>query len=361
MDVWSKIIGQSEAVETLKSSSKNPVHAYLFLGPPGSGKHLAAKAFAASIFCSKGGCGLCLECQKIERQSHPDFIIQKRDGAFISVDQARHISRLAFRSPMQSSKQILVLEDFHLVDKAAPALLKTIEEPPSSTIFIILAEVLNPELATVASRCMRINFSVISEKDIIEYLIEQNIEKQVAEKAAKYAGGNLEKAKLFALNPDLIFQDEKWIFLLHNPTSSNIVEHSHSILEVVDQASKVLGLQQAKELDFLSRQAKELGDKRLVETKQIQDRHKREQKKLRRDIIYLLLSQLIEMYRLRLEKFLLSLASDKQDVSSSQLVHDCREAITIIESTASRMIRNPNEQLQLQAMIISLSRLNVFI
>ena len=108
--IWELVIGQESTVETLRSAAQQPVHAYLFVGPPGAGKVRAALAFAASVLCPRGGCGECDICSRTLNQTHPDLLNVEREGASISVEQAREIIRLALRSPVEGSRKVLVLK-----------------------------------------------------------------------------------------------------------------------------------------------------------------------------------------------------------------------------------------------------------
>src|SRR5438874_5144213 len=156
--VLGQLVGQEQAARRLSAAASSPVHAYLFAGPPGSGKRDAARAFAAALLCPNGGDGTCSVCERVLAGVHPDVVVVERAGPYITVDQAREIVRLAMRSPNEGSRKVLVLTDFHLVREAAPTLLKIIEEPPESTVFVILAEHLPPELETIASRCVQVEF-----------------------------------------------------------------------------------------------------------------------------------------------------------------------------------------------------------
>ncbi|MHB8458149.1 MAG: DNA polymerase III subunit delta', partial [Acidimicrobiales bacterium] len=135
--VLDRIAGQPSAVELLRSSVAHPLHAYLFVGPPGTGREDAARAFAAALFCNEGGCGVCAICDETLAGRHPDLVVVKRQGASISVKQAAEVVRLASRTPRAAPYQVLVLVDFHLLGQAAPTLLKTIEEPPSTTVIVV--------------------------------------------------------------------------------------------------------------------------------------------------------------------------------------------------------------------------------
>ena len=150
------MVGQPRAVAALRAAARNPVHAYLFRGPAGSGAAAAARAFAAAVLCPDGGCGHCETCRRALAGTHPDLVSVERTGASLGVDEARRLVALAQRRPYEAARQVLVVHDVHLAIRAAPALLKTVEEPPGATVFVLLADDMPPELATVASRCVEV-------------------------------------------------------------------------------------------------------------------------------------------------------------------------------------------------------------
>ncbi len=137
-------MGQSGAVSHLISAARRPVHAYLLHGPPGSGKRAAARALAAALLCPDGGCNQCNTCRRALAGTHPDLVVVERTGASVDIDEARSIVTRAQRRPLEAARQVLVVADVHLADKAAPALLKTVEEPPPATVFVLLADELPP-------------------------------------------------------------------------------------------------------------------------------------------------------------------------------------------------------------------------
>src|ERR1700733_14877896 len=159
-ELYAGVVGQHKALASLRAAALRPVHAYLFVGPPGTGKAAAATSFAAALLCpnTPGGDGRCETCRRVLAGVHPDVINIEREGPAISIQVARQVTTLAATSPVEGDRKVLVLHDFHLVQAAGPALLKTVEEPPASTVFVILAEHVPPELITIASRCVRIDF-----------------------------------------------------------------------------------------------------------------------------------------------------------------------------------------------------------
>ncbi|MFP5375250.1 MAG: ATP-binding protein, partial [Acidimicrobiia bacterium] len=93
--LYAGVLGQERAVDQLRRAAASPVHAYLLVGPPGTGKRTAARSFAASLLCPDGGCGTCDGCTRVLTGVHPDVIVHERIGAYITVGDARETGRLA--------------------------------------------------------------------------------------------------------------------------------------------------------------------------------------------------------------------------------------------------------------------------
>jgi DNA polymerase-3 subunit delta' len=202
-DLYADVVGQDRAVAALTAAAVRPVHAYLFVGPPGTGKGAAARGFAAALLCpavraGQPPDGTCDSCRRALAGIHPDVIDIERAGAAISIDTAREVTRLASTSPLEGERKVLVLHDFHLVKDAGPALLKTLEEPPATTIFVILAEYVPPELITIASRCVRIDFDPLTPADVAAALEAAGIDAARAAELAVASGGRLDRARLLA-------------------------------------------------------------------------------------------------------------------------------------------------------------------
>ena len=138
-------------------------HAYLFLGPPGSGKLAAAQALAQCIICEDGGDATCGECIRVAHHTHPDvyWLTPGSSNGYL-IDQIRELIRDASRTPMRASSKVYVLDRVDLLrGSAANALLKTIEEPPEGVTFVLLGRTLDAVLPTIVSRCQVIPFRSI--------------------------------------------------------------------------------------------------------------------------------------------------------------------------------------------------------
>ena len=152
-DLWAEVPGQADAVRRLKTAVGSPTHAYLISGPEGSGKRAIARAFAADLL-SRHLSGDAAERvrHQVSVEGYPALVVVEREGPFINAKDARSVVERASRSPLEGPLQIILMIDFHLVRDAGPMLLKSLEEPPPTTMFILLAEELPIELETIASR-----------------------------------------------------------------------------------------------------------------------------------------------------------------------------------------------------------------
>jgi DNA polymerase III subunit delta' len=208
--LFEAVIGQPSAVSMLRTAARHPVHAYLFRGSSGSGTREGARAFAAALLCPSGGCGQCEVCRRALAGTHPDLVHVERTGASVGVDDARRLVGLAQRRPFEARRQVLVVDDVHLAVRSAPALLKTLEEPPPSTIFVLLAEDLPPELGTVASRCIEVPFPPVPRRAVVDWLVSRGVDPTRAGLVAEGAGGDLERARLLADDEEYARRLELW-------------------------------------------------------------------------------------------------------------------------------------------------------
>ncbi len=349
-DLFEGVPGQERAVEELRAAARSPVHAYLFVGPPGTGKRAAANAFAAALVCGRGGCGECHDCLRALAGNHPDVVVRERSGASISVDDAREVARLAARGPIEAARQVLVLTDFHLVDKAAPALLKTIEEPPATTVFVILAEFVAPELVTIASRCVRVDFVPLTMEEVARQLEAEGVAADAATQAAAGSGGRLDRARLLVSDPGSAKRREAWRAVPSrlDGTGVTVMATADELLAACDSVVEPLRAAQEEELSELGEAATAMGERGIPGRRELDERHRREQRRVRTDELRFGLSSLADSYRDRLR------AATAEGTGS---VAACLGAIEAIHDAGEALIRNPNESLLLQALLLRLSAL----
>ncbi|MBV8161215.1 MAG: hypothetical protein JO265_09855 [Acidimicrobiia bacterium] len=336
------LVGQDQAAGRLRAAAVTPVHAYLFAGPPGSGKRDAARAFAAALLCPNGGDGSCQVCQRVAGGSHPDVVVVERSGPYITVDQAREIVRLAMRSPNEGRRKVLVLTDFHLVKEAAPTLLKVIEEPPESTVFVVLADHVPVELETIASRCVRIDFRAVGRDELVDTLVAEGVDRPRAEQAADAAGGRLDRARLLASDPDLAARRQAWgdVPRRLDGTGAAVAVVAAELASLIAGAGvEPLHVKHRAELEALEERAARYGDR--VNRRPVEEQHRRELRRLRMDELRFGLATLQQAYRDAL-------------VDGSGPTAGCLAAVDAIVEAAEALERNPNETLLLQALLLKL-------
>lgn len=224
-----KILGQATALRYLHQAltSNRLPHSFLFSGPDGVGKKLTALAFAEMLYCQSqpefssefefGGCGQCEPCRKIENHTHPDiFILNAESQASllkekaetqrsVKIEAVREIDKFLHLKPLEGRHRIAIIEEADsLTTEAANAMLKTLEEPPANGRLFLLAIHERTLLPTILSRCAKIRFRPIAQKEIGSWLNKvHGISADEALEAAALSGGSFSNAlKLAQENPE---------------------------------------------------------------------------------------------------------------------------------------------------------------
>jgi DNA polymerase-3 subunit delta' len=177
--VWDSLVGQRHIRTTLEGavSGHGMTHAWLFTGPPGSGRSNAALAFAAALQCDSGGCGSCEDCRTALAGSHPDVRVRRSERVIISADR--------------------------LHERANNALLKAIEEPTPRTVWILCAPQVDDVLPTIRSRTRNIILGTPRAEDVADVLVQRfDVSPSRAAHAARASQGHIGRAKALALEED---------------------------------------------------------------------------------------------------------------------------------------------------------------
>ncbi|MGY2083031.1 DNA polymerase III subunit delta' [Blastococcus sp. SYSU DS0539] len=203
--VWEQVIGQPAVVEELRTAVTDPAamtHAWLFTGPPGSGRSVAARAFAAALQCPAGGDGTCHACRTALAGTHADVKLIVPDGLSIGAREAREIVTGASRAPSQGRWQIIVVEDAdRMTEHAANAVLKMIEEPPPRTVVMLCVPSLHPDdvMVTIRSRCRLVSLRTPTADAIADVLVRRDgVDPAMAAWAAAASGGHVGRARRLA-------------------------------------------------------------------------------------------------------------------------------------------------------------------
>ena len=348
IDVWADVVGQPHAIAQLTAAAANPVHSYLLVGPSGSGKRGAAKAFAAMLL-SAGTDGE--EAERHQRlalaETHPDLHIFEATTAQGRIDAptAKDIVKKAARSPAEGDRKVLVLEDFHRIDQFGAILLKYVEEPPPSTFFVILAEDVPPELVTIASRSVRIDLGPVPLVEVIERLIAEGVDETNAASIAAAAGGDLERARLLATDPRFAVRAEALRAMPGrlNDTGARAAELALEIKALIDDAQDSIDARHEREAAEMEERIERYGQ-RGSGKKDLVDRHKREVRRHRFAELRLALAIFAGVYR--------------DALATARHPNELVDAIHRLERVALKLEVFPNETLMLQSLLAQLPALD---
>lgn len=229
--VWSQVVGQPEVVEELRAAAEHATrvpfgrdaaagsdsldepavrgamtHAWLITGPPGSGRSVTARAFAAALQCPRQGCGECPACHTVMAGTHADVREIVPEGLSIAVREMRALVEIAARMPTTARWQIVIVEDAdRLTEGASNALLKAVEEPSERTVFLLCAPSEHPDdvSITIRSRCRPVRLRTPSADAIARVLVERDgVGESDAAWAASVCGGHIGRARRLARDPD---------------------------------------------------------------------------------------------------------------------------------------------------------------
>ena len=175
------IIGHQQIVEQLQHTvaSDRIAGAYLFVGPVGIGKETVARYFAQLIFCQQDTqpatvCGTCLACRKVDSGNHPDLQFVRPEGSLLKIGQIRELQKQIIYQPLEATRKVYILtEAERMTEEAENCLLKTLEEPPASSVLILLTSNIRVLLPTTRSRCQILQFHPMLTQELAQTLVEK--------------------------------------------------------------------------------------------------------------------------------------------------------------------------------------------
>jgi DNA polymerase-3 subunit delta' len=294
---WDRIVGQDDAVAVLRRAADRPSHAYLLVGPSGSGVEDAARCFAAAVVAPGDDRALDLASRGV----HPDIVEIDPAATQIRVEDAQTILDEAYRSPVEGdTKAILVFEAERLNEQAANKLLKTLEEPPDTALIVLVTAGADQLLATIRSRCQRVDFAYLHPDVIRAALRDDSVDDGRAELATRLAGGRLDRARALA-GPLAEVHD-----VFADAARRSDGTGAGAAARVADaEAARVAALEQleAEQADELGRLTAELAasgyPERVVRTqvRRLADRHKRAHRAARTELLVEGITALETVYR----------------------------------------------------------------
>jgi len=337
-DPFELVVGQERAVEQLRSAAADPVHAYVFIGPRGSGKRRAAAAFAGELIGDNEDRERSRRLARSE--DHPDLVVIEPEGNTLRAEEAEQVIVAASRAPVEAGAKVIVIDRFHdATAEAAARLLKPIEEPSASIRFVLLAEEIPPEHITIASRSTRIDFPAVTTAAITQALVGRGVPPEIAQGAADGSGGDVGRAELLVDDPAFAERRELWWGLVEQLDGSGHAVSAivQSLREAVDGSQEPLDARHLVEAEAMTAQ-EELTGTRGSGRRAMDVRHKREARLHRTDEWRMGLATLAQRYR-------------EQVVAGGAGVDELAE----LTSASEVLSRNPSEELWLTALLLRLS------
>ena len=347
------MVGQGPAVALLRQAANQPVHAYLLVGPPGAGRTEAARAFAGTLFAGSapaedGSTGEDLEGQRHRALAaigqHPDLVLVEPEGRSLLVADAERITVEGWRSPIEADRKVIVVDRFDTAEPAAASsLLKTIEEPPTSVVFVLLAEEVPAEHVTIASRCVRVDLPPVPDQVVADALMAEGVAADRADELATASAGSVARARLLAVDPAFLGRRDAWHSVPERLDGSGAVVAVlvAELRGLIDEAQGLLQDRHCIELEALTEYEEAFGA-RGSGRRELVDRHKREIRRHRDDELRFGLATLARAY----------LARAVPDGPSP--AEACLSATERITEATGDLLRNPNETLLLQALFLDL-------
>ncbi len=336
-DPFDDVIGQQRVIEQLRAAVQEPVHAYLFLGPRGSGRRRAAARMAGELV----GDDVDRERNRTlaAREEHPDLVVFEPEGTSFRIDEADAVVIAASRAPTEAGRKVILIDRFHdATAEAAAKLLKPIEEPNPSTVFILLTEHVPPEHITIASRSTTIDFPAVSIEAITEALVARGVDPAIAESAGRGSGGDVGRAELLVSDDAFGLRQDLWSSLPSrlDGTGYTVGQIVEEIRSAIDDAQAPLDARHAAESETMD-ETEELTGTRGSGRRAMETRHKREARLHRTDEWRMGLATLARRYRE-------GLTDPHTDLAVFDTLREAADALT----------RNPNEELWLSSLLFAL-------
>lgn len=216
-NLFGDVIGHEKVVELLWSELERPAQSYLLTGPESVGKSTVALRFAAGLLCPTAGLhdgsDDCRSCRLALAEAHPDLrVVEPEGAASLGVDQAREVVTRASMVPVESTRTIFLFpEAGSMTESAANALLKTLEEPSASVVFVLVTESEDDFPPTIASRCRSIHMGRVPQATLVDALARRGLDIQQAEGVAVVAGGRPGLALALMSQPEVARFRELWL------------------------------------------------------------------------------------------------------------------------------------------------------
>jgi DNA polymerase-3 subunit delta' len=354
---WGRIAGQDRAVSQLQRAAARPVHAYLLVGPRGSGVEEAARCFAAALITTDDD---ERSWDLVLRGVHPDVVEVDPPATQIRVEDAQTIVDEVSRSPIEGERKVVVLFDaerLRLNEAAANKLLKTLEEPPPRAVIVLVTSGADQLLPTIRSRCQRVDFAYLGADAVSAALQSEGIAEERAHLLAGLAGGRIDRAH--ALDGRLGPVRDAFVAVAYGTDGSGgaVARSADLVQSAMQNALAGLEAAQAEEVEQLAAELEAAGypDRvRRTQIRRLDERHKRAHRRARTDALLEGITALETVYR----DALAGSEAERLNIDHEALAVAPRAAASALDAcrTARQAIAefNPNEALLVERLFLHL-------
>ena len=336
---WPPLVGGEGPLRQLEAALAAPVHAYLLTGTPGGDKRAVARVFAAELLAAAAAGEGTEVAERHRRRAlagvHPDAVLVEPEGRALLAAEATSIITEAARRPLEGDRKVIVCDRFHTATPAvAASLLKTIEEPPAGTIIVLLADDIPPSHITVVSRCVTVRFPVPSADEMREWLVASGVPSGSARQAARAVAGDPGRAGDLIAGGNLAERLEAWWAVPErlDGTGARAAAAVDGLRALIDSAAEA------------GPGAEPADPPNRAEGQRRDRRHRR----ARDAELRFGFAVLAERYREELEA---------SAGASSAVAAQAAEAIDRLRDASAALVRNPDEKLLLQNLLLHLPRL----
>ena len=385
MTVFDELVGQERAVGQLRAAvsaaaemlrggaGAGMTHAWLFTGPPGSGRSNAARAFAAALQCPEQGCGNCESCHHVLTGTHADIEMVRPAGLSYGVKDTRELVLRSASAPQTGQWRIVLFEDAdRATEQATNALLKAIEEPPVRTVWLLCAPAPDDLTVTIRSRCRVVTLRTPPAAAVAEVLAHRDgIDPEVAGFAARAAQGHIGRARRLATDSEARARREE---VLAIPGALRGLDTSLDAAARLVEAAGAEAKTTTNELDATEtaelRQAlgEREGGKKLPKgtagaLRDLEDRQKSRATRIKRDALDRALIDLASFYRdvltlqvgSRVELANVDREEEIHSVAGNSSPETTLRNLDAIMLCRKRLESNANPQLAVEAMTLALA------
>jgi len=307
--VWNDVVGQERALGALKAAVADPsamTHAWLITGPPGSGRSHAARAFAAALQCAAGGCGDCHACRTVMGGTHADVTRVATEKVTISIDEVRDLIAVAQQTPSGGRWRVIIIEDAdRMTERTSNVLLKSIEEPPPRTVWLLCAPSTQDVAVTIRSRCRSVSLVTPTADSVSELLVERDgIAPDVAIEAARAAQSHIGVARRLAIDSQARARRDQVLAIATDIRGvGDAILAAADLVEVADADAKAVaeerdGAERAELMVTLGADdSGRLPPSVRAQVRQLEEDQKRRATRMKRDVLDRAILDLMSLYR----------------------------------------------------------------